>query len=51
VSVLALGFQNGPERRASLGRDESNFLSFVGGKKIILKFIIVIQHSIKNDKC
>jgi hypothetical protein len=27
VSVLALGLQNGPGRRASLGWDERNFLS------------------------
>ncbi len=27
MSVLALGLQNGPGRRASLGWDERNFLS------------------------
>ncbi len=29
MSVLALGLQNGPGRRASLGWDERNFLSLI----------------------
>ena len=29
MSVVALGLQNGPGRRASLGWDEMNFLSLI----------------------